>query len=193
MKLPGIELCIIPVVMKIFAEIQDSQIYTDPLTKLYNRRRMAEIINDELPLCSEENPLTLIMVDLDYFKSINDILGHDEGDKALTAFAKALRKSVISKEATAARWGGDEFVVATKEKELPAVLRELLNTALEKSRLAYTPLFSIGSYTCTSPDTTLEEAMVKADEELYKEKEVRHKDSPDFINQLKTLKSESSI
>ena len=94
---PAIEICIIPIVIKLFVELQDSQIYTDALTKLYNRRRMTELINQELSTCSEEKPLSVIMIDLDHFKSINDILGHEYGDKALVTFSKALNSMLSAR------------------------------------------------------------------------------------------------
>lgn len=187
LNLPAIELCVIPVVLKIFAELQDSQIYTDALTKLYNRRRMTEFINEEISSCSEKDPLAIIMVDLDYFKSINDILGHDEGDKALIAFSNALRKTLFMKNAVAARWGGDEFVVAGKDKVIMQAYRDILNEALDSCELAYKPLFSIGTYICTSPDITCDAALAKADEELYKDKEKNHQKSSGFIEDLKKL------
>lgn len=190
LNLPAIELLVIPVVLKIFVELQDSQIYTDALTKLYNRRRMTEFINEEITSCSEENPLTIIMIDLDYFKSINDILGHDEGDKALVTFSNALRKILIPRNAVAARWGGDEFVVAGKDPDIANSFRDLLTKSLEENNtLSYMPQFSIGSSTCTSPQMTYEKALVEADANLYKDKADRHRDSQSFINKLKSVKN----
>ncbi len=189
-NLPAIELCVIPVVLKLFVELQDSQIYTDALTKLYNRRRMTEFINEEISTCDEENPLTIIMVDLDYFKSINDVLGHDEGDKALVAFSKALRRVLMSRNAVAARWGGDEFVVAGKDKELPEKFRELLSFELENNtNLSYVPLFSSGMYICTSQDMTCEQVLAIADSVLYKDKEERHRNGNNFIKKLNEIRN----
>ena len=189
MNLPAIELCIIPVVLKLFVELQDSQINTDALTKLYNRRRMTEFITEEIATCSEENPLNIIMVDLDYFKSITDILGHDTGDKALICFSKALRDIVMARDAVAARWGGDEFVVAGKDKELPEKFTELLSAELNNNTdLPFVPRFSSGLYSCTSSGMPCDEAMVQADSALYKDKEEHHKIQNDFINKLNAIK-----
>ncbi len=181
LNLPAIELCVLPVVIKLFVELQDSQIYTDALTKLFNRRRMTEFINEEIATCNEENPLTIIMIDLDFFKSINDILGHDEGDKALISFSHALRKALLSHNAVAARWGGDEFVVAGKDPAIADDFRNLLTSSLETcNTLQYMPRFSVGAYTCTSPSMTCEQALVEADEVLYKDKEIQHRDADSF-------------
>ena len=149
---------------------------------------MSEFINEELATCSEEDPLTIVMIDLDYFKSINDILGHDEGDKALVIFANALRKVIMPRNAVAARWGGDEFVVAGKDSDIAENFRKLLTEALEEvNTLPYMPQFSVGAYNCTSPQISYEKAMVKADDNLYKDKEERHRDS-DFIEKLHAIK-----
>jgi diguanylate cyclase (GGDEF)-like protein len=186
---PAIELCFIPIVLKLFVNLQDSQIYTDVLTKLYNRRRMSDFLSQEIATCSPKNPLTIIMIDMDYFKSINDILGHDEGDKALVSFSNAIMRSVRSRNAIAARWGGDEFVVAGKDKSLPLEFKDSLKTEVDNiKKLSYTPPFSIGIYVCTSPDTTVEYALNKADEALYQDKELQHQTSADFVNNLKVLK-----
>lgn len=188
LNLPAIELCVIPVVLNIFVQLQDSQIYTDALTKLYNRRRVNEFINDELATCSQENPLSIVMIDLDYFKSINDILGHDEGDKALVVFSDALDSIFRSKNAIVGRWGGDEFIVVGKEKELAQGLREKLTDFLEKNNtLAYVPLFSVGVYECCQPGMSYEQAIAQADAALYKDKEVQHTTGKDFVETLKNI------
>ena len=194
LNLPAIELCVIPVVLKLFVELQDSQIYTDALTQLYNRSRMEEFISEEIATCSEENPLTVIMLDMDYFKSINDILGHSEGDKALITFSKTLKKALIPKNAVAARWGGDEFVVAGKDATIAEELRPLLTSALEEfNPLPYMPQFSVGVYKCTSSDITMKIAIAEADANLYKDKEERHKTPSNFVEELQKLKNQRAI
>ncbi|WP_024864551.1 diguanylate cyclase domain-containing protein [Butyrivibrio sp. FCS014] len=115
------------------------------------------------------------------------ILGHDEGDKALIAFSRALKRSLAYKNAVAARWGGDEFVIAGKEKDLTRDFRELLKEALSLAELPYTPRFSMGTFICTFAGTSCDEAIVHADEELYKDKEKNHQESEGFIENLKKL------
>ncbi len=189
LNLPAIELVVIPVVLKLFVDLQDSQIYTDALTKLYNRRRMTEFISEEVSKCSADKPFSIIMIDMDYFKSINDILGHDEGDKALISFANSIRKMVVSKDAVAARWGGDEFIIAGKDKELATDFRERLTAALKNSnKLEYQLPFSVGIYQCTSPNMTCEKVVAEADSALYKDKEIQHEASSDFIQKLHKIK-----
>ncbi len=190
LNLPAIELCVIPVVIKLFVELQDSQIYTDALTKLNNRRRITEYIHNELINCGEENPLTVIMVDLDYFKSINDIFGHDEGDRALIVFSDSLKEVFKGSDAIVARWGGDEFVVACREERIATDVREKLEDVLHKNNeLSYALSFSVGAYTCTSSNMTYEQVFNEADELLYKDKEVQHRRGTDFNQKLKNIKS----
>ena len=190
LNLPAIELSMIPVVLKLFVELQDSQIYTDALTKLYNRRRMREFITEEISTCSRDNPLSVIMLDLDYFKSINDILGHDEGDKVLIAFSKALRKVIASRNAVAARWGGDEFVVAGKDENLATNIRGLLEAELQKNKsLNFMPPFSVGIYQCRTSGLEYAVLLSEADAALYEDKEKQHKSLKEFAEKLNELKN----
>lgn len=84
---------------------------TDSLTGLINRRYILELLSLEKKQCeSKALPLSIVMVDLDYFKKINDGWGHDVGDRALVAAAAALRSSVRQNDHVG-RYGGEEFLV----------------------------------------------------------------------------------
>ena len=84
---------------------------TDPLTGLANRRRLRSAFADELNRAARyETPLSLLLVDLDRLKEINDRHGHGDGDRALQLVAEALRRTCRATD-LAARYGGDEFVV----------------------------------------------------------------------------------
>ena len=101
------------------------QAYFDPLTGLPNRHRLMEELNRVISLAQRtQNFCSLLFIDLDHFKEINDSRGHHYGDPALTLFAQRLRK-VIRTQETVARLGGDEFVV----------LLERLGTEAESARL----------------------------------------------------------
>jgi diguanylate cyclase (GGDEF)-like protein len=87
------------------------QSFRDPLTGLYNRRFMEEMLRKELARAvRHDTPLSLIMVDLDHFKQINDTHGHAAGDAVLRAAAKQLARHVRGSDA-ACRFGGEEFVL----------------------------------------------------------------------------------
>lgn len=88
---------------------------TDPLTGLLNRRAFAERLHDEVSRATRyRSPLSLLLLDLDGLKRINDRLGHHAGDSALQSLARSLRAGCRSAD-LAARWGGDEFVVLAPE------------------------------------------------------------------------------
>jgi len=84
---------------------------TDELTRLSNRRSFNDGLTAALSAARRHGyPLSLIMLDLDHFKTVNDTYGHSEGDLVLKAFADLLRE-IIRTEDRAARWGGEEFIV----------------------------------------------------------------------------------
>ncbi len=85
---------------------------TDPLTGLYNRRSMESLMEREVALAERhQRPLSLVMIDLDYFKQVNDAHGHAAGDHLLRSFADCVRMT-LRKTDLAFRYGGDEFAVA---------------------------------------------------------------------------------
>lgn len=83
----------------------------DPLTRLFNRRVVQERLDLEVARNSRQNtPFTLIIVDLDHFKMINDTYGHDAGDSILVETGVRM-KGIIRGQDTLARWGGEEFMI----------------------------------------------------------------------------------
>ena len=101
----------------LYREVQ-SQARTDSLTKLANRRAFLESLGNELRRCARYmHPLTLLLIDVDDFKRINDRHGHPAGDAVLTQIAGALGNSVRREDVTA-RHGGDEFAVLLIETSI---------------------------------------------------------------------------
>jgi diguanylate cyclase (GGDEF)-like protein len=87
------------------------QAIRDDLTGLYNRRHLMRTLEGELAQARETGrPLSVVLLDIDYFKSVNDRFGHGVGDELLVAIAEALCSSVRQDD-TVARYGGEEFVV----------------------------------------------------------------------------------
>jgi diguanylate cyclase (GGDEF)-like protein len=104
---------------RLFAEVQRLAI-TDPLTGLFNRRKLDEMMTIEVERAHRYNrPLSLIMIDLDGMKALNDKFGHPAGDKALKIVAEKIRKQIRTVD-VATRYGGDEFVVLLPEADLDA-------------------------------------------------------------------------
>jgi diguanylate cyclase (GGDEF)-like protein len=99
----------------------------DPLTGLYNRRSLTAAIEQ---LDDAGTPYTVAFADLDHFKQLNDIHGHDAGDRALRSFARTLRSS-LRPEDLCSRWGGEEFVVI-----LPTCSEARAVDAMDRVRVA---------------------------------------------------------
>lgn len=84
---------------------------TDPLTGIFNRRKAQEMLEKFIGLAQAQiQPMSLVMLDLDHFKQVNDRYGHSSGDQVLVATARLLRQS-LRPEDVVARWGGEEFLI----------------------------------------------------------------------------------
>ncbi|CAG9000846.1 MAG: hypothetical protein CENE_02853 [Candidatus Celerinatantimonas neptuna] len=91
---------------------------TDPLTGLYNRNYLEEQLGQELKRCERTNTsLSLVLLDIDHFKQINDQYGHYMGDQVLIGMAKLFRQRTRSNDVFA-RWGGEEFVLILPDTTL---------------------------------------------------------------------------
>ena len=111
----------------------------DPLTGLYNRRHFDERLSSELAAAQRHGrPVSILMIDVDHFKTVNDEHGHLAGDEALKMVAFVLR-GAVRKEDVLARYGGEEFVVIARETLLEGarVLAERIRRAVERSHCAW--------------------------------------------------------
>lgn len=107
----------------------------DPLTDLFNRRYFIESLKRELGRARREQyPVTLLMIDIDYFKDINDRYGHSTGDQVLVAFSEQLR-SRMRREDVVCRWGGEEFLVM-----MPGLDAEDARERIDQWRREYSPM-----------------------------------------------------
>jgi diguanylate cyclase (GGDEF)-like protein len=82
----------------------------DPLTNLYNYRYFSELLESMFQLAPAPFPLSIILIDLDHFKEINDTYGHEAGNEVLRQLANRL-VNLIGKRGTVSRYGGEEFVI----------------------------------------------------------------------------------
>ena len=150
---------------------------TDPLTGLLNRRAFLEIA---IPLWNNakrnRRPLSAMMVDIDFFKKINDTHGHAMGDKVLQAVSALLAEACRSSD-FAARWGGEEFIILLPETcgEQAGVLAERLRTRIEEMRLGTLrkPIQLSASFGIAERGAheSLDQLINDADEWLYRAKE----------------------
>lgn len=99
----------------------------DAVTGLFNRRHFDEMLDENFITAGPDKPLSLVFIDLDHFKSVNDTYGHDAGDAVLVAIAKTVGKTVDGK-GSAFRYGGDEFLMLSEgmSRNDAAVLAEQL-------------------------------------------------------------------
>jgi len=151
--------------------------HTDPLTGLCNRRFMMEGLNKEFDRSQRNKaPLSLIMIDIDHFKAVNDTYGHQKGDAVLQGLAAMLRQHLRQYD-TAARYGGEEFALILPETSLEETARvaERLRQAIEGltfeagSELRITASFGLAS-TLAETIHSVDDLIREADYALYNAK-----------------------
>ncbi len=111
--------------------------HQDRLTELYNRGEIEHILQNEMSYSIENQmPLSVIMLDVDDFKAVNDTYGHDTGDKVLKTTAQVLMKN-IRRSDFAGRWGGEEFLVVLPHAPLDAAIStaERIRMKLSQTKL----------------------------------------------------------
>jgi diguanylate cyclase (GGDEF)-like protein len=152
----------------------------DSLTGLYNLRKFTEVLQRE-HAASERNRTgySLLMIDMDKLKDINDTYGHDAGNSALTLVAQCLQRSIRTTD-HAARFGGDEFAVllpGASPEVAEAVVKRLRHnvykTTLDvRSRMIRCSV-SIGVVTYPGDSKDMRELLSMADDKMYRDKELR--------------------
>jgi diguanylate cyclase (GGDEF)-like protein len=150
--------------------------YTDPLTHTNNRASFNDYIAREVSLTVRHaKNLSIIFLDIDHFKAINDYHGHECGDIALTAVAKWIKESLRSSDVVF-RYGGEEFVILLSETDLAGakLLAERIRNTIELHILAYDMATikitaSLG-VAALHDDDTVDTFIRRADDAMYKAK-----------------------
>ena len=151
---------------------------TDQLTKLPNRLAFDEDAERLYALAMRHSqPLSMIVMDIDFFKSINDNFGHKTGDDVIKLVAEQI-KSNLRKGDIAVRWGGEEFVVLLPQTDLAGseLLAERLRLAVEQARLYLAGGKEIrvtASFGCSQlrrVDTTCSDLFERADNAMFMSK-----------------------
>ena len=153
-------------------------VVTDPLTGARNRRFFDEVIGRELQRHRRySTPLSIVFIDVDRFKAINDTLGHETGDRVLRDVAAFLLKNIREADYVF-RWGGDEFLVLISCKEDEAVRRAVdLQSAFARSpvvaELPTGVALSIGCVEVPNETVDIMPLVQAADERMYLDKKKR--------------------
>ncbi len=147
---------------------------TDPLTRLYNRSVGISALEQELARAHRTDaPLTVLMLDLDDFKRLNDTRGHLAGDQALRSTADVLRKT-LRKSDILCRYGGEEFLVVLPETSIEeaSISATRIFTAVQEegARLDMPLTISIGLAAVRADDAAVEAVLSRADRALYASK-----------------------
>lgn len=143
---------------------------TDPLTGLYNRMKFIELYVSEYTVMTQRsNAMSLLMIDIDYFKKINDTFGHNTGDQALHAIAQTLSHHLRHVDIIC-RWGGEEFVALLPTADAPRALMiaEQIRHAVAIQHIQEVPAITVSiGVTQIREGDSLDEAVNRADEALY--------------------------
>lgn len=144
---------------------------TDPLTGLYNRRGMDLLINE---LMKQQTRFSVIAIDIDFFKKINDHYGHDQGDLVLQKMAQMIKEN-FREDDICCRIGGEEFIVITPRIDIQ---QAYLSAERLQQRLTTTLVNGIGpitvsiglSFWSSDTSTDIKHVLKEADNNLYRAK-----------------------
>lgn len=166
-------------------EIEDENlsretVYTDFLTHLYNRRYIDLRLPADLQSCFEQDqPMSVLFIDIDYFKKINDHNGHVAGDCVLHGIAVLLQKMVPAKSGWVARYGGDEFLVclpgweSDSAKQIACRIRDSIRGHVFRTtygEIAITCSIGVETVTADCAPKAVDELIYLADKKLYQAK-----------------------
>ncbi len=152
---------------------------TDPLTGLYNRRYMETHLATLLDQTTNRGKsVSILVIDIDYFKAVNDSHGHDIGDQVLQEFAERIRSNIRTID-MACRFGGEEFVLVMPDTDMSLAykigerLRQIIASApfdVVTDEPALDITISIGISSLHGPDDTPDDILKRADQALYRAK-----------------------
>ena len=147
---------------------------TDALTKLFNRNKLNDVLEKEMALSHAiASPLSIIFLDIDNFKLVNDTYGHDIGDKVLIDIANIINSTTRASD-IAARWGGEEFMITLQATDTvhASILAEKLRIAVEKHTFNIAGNITISLGVTEYRNNESEEIFIKrVDKALYEAKE----------------------
>lgn len=153
---------------------QEKLANTDSLTGAYNRRYLNEFANDYLKIVKREKiDFSLLIVDLDDFKNINDTYGHEIGDEVLIQFVKIARETIRENDLII-RFGGDEFILLlpnTSINNAKFLASKIINRISEYNMINEIKFFvSVGVSDYQEKDLNIDDIIIRADNSLYEAK-----------------------
>ncbi|MFH0863697.1 MAG: GGDEF domain-containing protein [Candidatus Gottesmanbacteria bacterium] len=163
-------------------ELEKKRGYRDPLTGIPNRRFWDEVVNREMERCNRRGTsYGVLIVDVDYFKKVNDMYGHNAGDYVLRDVAKRIRDAIRAED-LCARYGGEEFSVLLPEPQLSGLdivgqrirlaiqENEFIVVNMNKQEVQANITVSVGG-TLSRPHEKSDYTIARADKALYNSKE----------------------
>jgi diguanylate cyclase (GGDEF)-like protein len=163
--------------LRIANEALATKAYEDPLTGLANRRKFDLFLTENLAAAQQDqSAISLMMIDVDHFKSFNDTYGHQSGDECLQLLSRAISNTVSDDGNLVARYGGEEFVVILPGQDLAKakIIAESVRIAVRLTDLDTLPnapprqTISIGLVSCQANAATTRDALLAAaDAALY--------------------------
>lgn len=146
---------------------------TDHLTGLLNRRKITENIEKEYQRARRyNNTFSTIIIDIDWFKKINDEFGHQAGDQVLKECADIFTSKLRNTDSVG-RWGGEEFLILCPETNLEGaeLLAKRIKNAFEQNKFSVPKKITISAGVCEyQPDLSLQNLLTEADNKLYEAK-----------------------
>lgn len=159
---------------KILMDILKETTLRDPMTGLYNRRFLNELLDSNVTnRIIDDNLHAVLMIDVDFFKKVNDTYGHDVGDEVIKRLAKIMKESTRNSD-VAVRYGGEEFLIllqnTTKIKslEIAKMINEKFKSEIfTANHITFTKTLSVGIAYYPNDADTLWKAIKYADDALY--------------------------
>jgi len=162
------------------------EVWTDNLTKVFNRAYFEKVVIKKVMESDQKQEKTsLLMVDIDKFKNINDIYGHNIGDIVLIELGKVIT-NIVRKEDVLIRWGGEEFILVLFNTNLncASLIAEKIRSMIEEHEFSEVKKISVSIGVAQKHiDDTIEDWIKKADNAMYKAKrEGRNRVEISYIN-----------
>lgn len=160
----------------VYIDLQNLLISVDTLSGLNNRNQLMRYLSSRMRNDFENKNLYVFMLDVNFFKKVNDTYGHVEGDAALVRCAKALKIANSSGKNFIGRYGGDEFIIIAdlkKEDEVEMLCLKIKNTLsklCEEDKVPYDLSFSIGYAKYRNDMKNIQAFIAEADKKLYEAK-----------------------